>query len=98
VPTYRERTLLGDLQRLEYPVSDQQTMISSGNRGLTRIVVNSAVQPNPEVLGQALRSRCGELHHVRLSGNRDHDWLFGRLALCSPRTGLDSGLSLGYGF
>ena len=98
VPPQGKRALFGDLQGLEYAVSNQQTMITSGNRGLTRIVVDDAVQPDPEVLGQDLRARCGELHADRLSGNRDHDWLFGRLALCSPRTRLDSGLSLGYGF
>jgi hypothetical protein len=45
-----------------------------------------------------LRSRCGELHEVRLTGRRDHIWLRGTLSLYSPRTRLDSGLSLGYGF
>src|SRR4249920_525540 len=73
-------------------------MVIAWNHGLARIVANGTVQPDPELLGETLRSRCGELHEVRLTGRRDHIWLHGTLALCPPRTRLDYCLSLGYGF
>ena len=63
---YGEGTLLGDLQRLENAVTDEQPVISAGNEGLARIVVEAAVEPDSELPDQALWGRCGELHHVRL--------------------------------
>ena len=98
MPLYRKRPLLRNLQGLEHAVSDQQAMVVTSDHGLARIVVDGAIQPDPEVLGEPLRSRRDELHGVRLTDRRDHFWLRGTLALCSPRTRLDSGLSLGYGF
>jgi hypothetical protein len=35
---------------------------------MVRILVKTAVQPDPELSDKAVRSRCGELHLVRLSG------------------------------
>ena len=98
MPSYGKRAPLRNLQGLEHAVSDKQAMVITWNHGLARVVANGTVQPDPELLGEPLRSRCGELHEVRLTGRRDHIWLRGTLALCSPRTRLDSGLSLGYGF
>ena len=66
VPAYREGTVLGDFQRLENAVSDQQPVISAANERLPGIVVNAAVQPDPELTDQAFWGGCGELHHVRL--------------------------------
>ena len=98
MPSYGKRAPLRNLQGLEHGVSDQQAMVIAWNHGLARIVVDGTVQPDPELLGELLRSRCGELHEVRLTGRRDHIWLRGTLSLYSRRTRLDSGLSLGYGF
>ena len=52
----------------------QQAVVSTGDGGLMRIVVESAIQPDPELSGQAMRSGCGELHLVRVSGCRS-SWL-----------------------
>ena len=43
MPPYGKCTTLGHLERLEYAVSDHQAMVSSGDRGLVRIVVKAAV-------------------------------------------------------
>jgi hypothetical protein len=65
---------------------------------LVRIVVKTAVQPDPELSGQTSRTGCGELHPVRLSAGGQPAVRFTRSSLRLARTRLDSGLSLGYGF
>ena len=67
VPPYSERAPFVHFERLEHPVANDEAMIDTGNRGLLWILVEAAVQPDPELGGQTLRSGCGELHPVRLS-------------------------------
>lgn len=69
VPAYRKSASFRHLQRLEHTVADHQTVVCTGNGGLVRIVVKLAVQPDPELSGEAVRSGCGELHPVRVSAS-----------------------------
>ena len=70
MPPDREGAALGHLERLEHAVSDHQAVVGAGDDGLVRIVVKAAVQPDPELPGQCLRSRCRELHHGQVIGRR----------------------------
>ena len=54
-----------------YAVANHEAVVCAGNAGLVWIVVEAAVQPDPELPGQALRNGCGELHSVRLSVRPD---------------------------
>ena len=67
MPFYGEGATFGHLERLEYAVANHEAVVCAGNAGLVWIVVEAAVQPDPELPGQALRNGCGELHSVRLS-------------------------------
>jgi hypothetical protein len=98
VPPYRECATLGHFERLEYAVSNQQAVISSGDGSLLWVVVNAAAQPNPELLGQGWCGRRGEMHPVRLPATSDHGSEFGVHVLWLGARRLDSSLSLGYGF
>ena len=71
MPPYGERTRFGHLERLEHAVADHEAMINAGNGGLVWVVVKAAVEPDPELPGQLLRSGGGELHRVRLSARPD---------------------------
>ena len=71
VPPYGKGAAFGHLQRLEHTAADHQTVVSTGDSGLVWILVDTAVQPDPELAGQAVRGGCGELHPVRLSGCSD---------------------------